>query len=76
LKTDASQAKANLVKNGNQEFVPMVTDLKGLQIGMVTEVHMATTKSIGWWVDSGASVHIAMTRKNSRVIRKPLTRKC
>jgi len=58
LKKDASQAKANLVENENQEFIAIVTGLKGLQIGIVTEVHMATTKYVGWWVDSGASVHI------------------
>ena len=38
LKRDASQTKANLVENENQEFVAMITDLKDLQIGMVAEV--------------------------------------
>ena len=62
LKRDASQAKVNLVENENQEFVATVTDLKDLQIGMATEVHRATTKSVGWWMDSGASVHICNDR--------------
>jgi len=58
LKRETSQAKANLVENENQEFVAMVIGLKGLQIVMVTKVHMATTNSIGWFIDSGASMHI------------------
>ena len=60
LKRETSQAKANLVENDNQEFV--VTGLKGLQIDMVTEVHMATTNSVGLFIDYGASVHICNDR--------------
>jgi len=58
MRIKTCQAKANLVENENQEFIAMVTGLKGRQIGMVTEVHMATTNSVGWFIDSRASVDI------------------
>lgn len=43
------------------EIIAMVTNLK---IDMVTEVHMATaTKSVDWWYDSGATVHVCHERR-------------
>ncbi|GKU89464.1 hypothetical protein SLEP1_g3597 [Rubroshorea leprosula] len=45
--------KANLIEH---ELVAMVFDM---QVGMVTELNMANpTKSMDWWLDSGATVHV------------------
>ncbi|GKV02145.1 hypothetical protein SLEP1_g14614 [Rubroshorea leprosula] len=45
--------KANLIEH---ELVAMVSDM---QVGMVTELNMANpTKSMDWWLDSGATVHV------------------
>jgi len=42
--------------NTVEEIIAMVIDM---QIGMITEVHMAAaTNSIDWWFDSGATVHV------------------
>ena len=75
LKRDTSQGKANLVENENQEFVAIVTGLKGLQIGMMTEVHMTTPKSIGWWIDFGASVHICNYRAQFKSYEEAIDQK-
>jgi len=45
------KSRADLFENENKEFVVMVNILKGLQIGIMTEVQMATTESIEWRVD-------------------------
>jgi hypothetical protein len=48
----SSSNMANTVK----EIIAMVTEM---QIGMITEVHMAaTTNRTDWWFDSGATVHV------------------
>jgi len=42
--------------NTVEEIIAMVTDM---QIGMITEVHMAAaTNRIDWWFDFGATVHV------------------
>ncbi|GLT33021.1 hypothetical protein SLA2020_076440 [Shorea laevis] len=44
---------ANLIEH---ELIAMVSEM---QIGMVTELNMANlTKSMDWWLDSGATVHV------------------
>ncbi|GKV04962.1 hypothetical protein SLEP1_g17039 [Rubroshorea leprosula] len=45
--------KANLIEH---ELISMVSEM---QIGMVTELNMENpTKSMDWWLDSGATVHV------------------
>ncbi|XP_022715126.1 uncharacterized protein LOC111274619 [Durio zibethinus] len=57
----SSESKANLVEQKINELIAMVTDM---QIGMITEVHMATTnKSSDWWLDSGATIHVCNNKK-------------
>ena len=75
LKRDTSQAKVNLVENENQEFVAMVTGLKGLQIGMVTEVHLAATNYVGWFIDSGTSVHICKDKAQFKSYEEAIEKK-
>ncbi|GKV11704.1 hypothetical protein SLEP1_g22932 [Rubroshorea leprosula] len=48
-----TSSKANLIEH---ELVAMVSDM---QVGMVTKLNMANpTKSMDWWLDSGAIVHV------------------
>lgn len=54
--------KANVVEE--KDLVAMVIDsMKSMEIGMVTELNMATTeKSCEWWLDSGATIHVCNDR--------------
>jgi hypothetical protein len=54
---------ANLTKNETFEIIVMISEMivmiSEMHISMITELHMAaSTKSSGWWYDSGAIVHV------------------
>uniref|UniRef100_A0A2N9HTL3 Uncharacterized protein n=1 Tax=Fagus sylvatica TaxID=28930 RepID=A0A2N9HTL3_FAGSY len=50
---ELNTSEANVV----DEIVAMVSEM---QIGMITEVHMASAaeNSSEWWYDSGATIHV------------------
>ncbi|XP_072066951.1 uncharacterized protein [Arachis hypogaea] len=60
LKKEAS--KTNLVEE--KDLIAMVVKkVQNMHIGMVTEVNIATQgKSLEWWLDSGATVHVCNDR--------------
>ena len=56
--TKGTSANANMIEAEEmQEIIAMVSEL---QIGMITDLHMAITetKTSDWWFDSGATVHV------------------
>ena len=59
---EASSSKANLVEE--KDLVAMVTEgVQYMHIGMITELNMATQgRSLEWWLDSGATVHVCNDR--------------
>lgn len=54
--SSSGKNKANVVEAENKELVAMVT---AMQIGMITELHMASVVVTNdWWLDSGATIHV------------------
>ncbi|KAL5551476.1 hypothetical protein UlMin_001652 [Ulmus minor] len=54
-KEDNTSNTENVVENHNEELVAMVSKM---QVGMITELNMAATKSSNWWLDSRATIHV------------------
>lgn len=54
----SSSANTNMVQEEVKDLVAMVSKMEILQIGMVTKLHMTSTKSVDWWLDSGTTVHV------------------
>ena len=60
-------------KDEIKEIVVMVSNI---QIGMITELNMATNvvKTSDWWLDSGATVHVCNNKaqfKTYEELKKP-----
>lgn len=63
-----SKNTKNTVKQDVKELVTMVSEM---QIDMVTKINMAiATKSFGWWLDSGATIHVWNNKEQFKVYEK------
>ncbi|XP_075111769.1 uncharacterized protein LOC142181952 [Nicotiana tabacum] len=62
IEKSRNSEKANVVENSAQGLVAMVS---AMQIGMVTELNMATTaiNTQYWWLDLGATIHVCYDKK-------------
>ena len=63
----ASSSKANLVEE--KDLVAMIIEgVQCMYIGMMTKLNMATQgRSLEWWLDSGATVHVCNDRNQFKI---------
>ena len=77
-KGPSGSANANIVQEETNSFCAMVSSvasgIENIHIGMVTELHMATTKSLSWWLDSGATVHVCNNREQFKTYAETVDR--
>ena len=52
---EVNSNKANIVEEKIEEICAIVSEI---QIGMITETNMATTKSSNWWIVLGTTIHV------------------
>ncbi|XP_075110564.1 uncharacterized protein LOC142181549 [Nicotiana tabacum] len=69
IENSGNSEKANVVENSAQGLVAMVS---AMQIGMVTELNMATaaTNTQDWWLDSGATIYVCYDKKMFKTYAK------